>query len=57
MNEEEDLDELGEKLYDLIFSKHGEIAGKLTGEIMYAACCYFTVRITILGKLAYRPKV
>ncbi|XP_076139801.1 uncharacterized protein LOC143122798 isoform X1 [Alosa pseudoharengus] len=34
MNEEENLDELGEKLYDRIFSKHGEIAGKLTGMML-----------------------
>lgn len=34
MTEEDDLDELGEKLYDLIFSKHGEIAGKLTGMLL-----------------------
>ncbi|XP_062410497.1 uncharacterized protein LOC134100991 isoform X2 [Sardina pilchardus] len=34
MNEEEEMDELGEKLYDLIFSKHGEIAGKLTGMML-----------------------
>lgn len=34
MKAEEDLDELGDKLYSLIFSKHGEIAGKLTGDVI-----------------------
>ncbi|KAL2100040.1 hypothetical protein ACEWY4_004434 [Coilia grayii] len=34
MTEEDDLDELGEKLYSLVSSKHGEIAGKLTGMLL-----------------------
>lgn len=32
MEDEEDLEVLGEQLYDLIYPKHAEIAGKLTGE-------------------------
>lgn len=32
MDEEEDLEALGEQLYNLIYPKHAEIAGKLTGE-------------------------
>lgn len=34
MSEQDDLDELGEKLYSRLFSKHGEIAGKLTGMML-----------------------
>lgn len=34
MEEEEDLETLGEKLYTLIYSKHKEDAGKLTGMLL-----------------------
>ncbi len=33
MDEEEDLETLGEQLYSLIYPKHKEDAGKLTGEV------------------------
>lgn len=33
MDEEEDLETLGEQLYTLIYPKHKENAGKLTGEV------------------------
>lgn len=41
MDEEEDLETLGEKLYNLIYPKHKETAGKLTGELTCRADCYF----------------
>ncbi|KAJ7986785.1 hypothetical protein DPEC_G00331980 [Dallia pectoralis] len=34
MGDEEDLEVLGEQLYDLIYPKHTEIAGKLTGMLL-----------------------
>ncbi|XP_044031209.1 uncharacterized protein LOC122866086 [Siniperca chuatsi] len=34
MNEEEDLETLGEQLYNLIYPKHKETAGKLTGMLL-----------------------
>ncbi|KAM9518870.1 uncharacterized protein ACWYII_045140 isoform 1-T1 [Salvelinus alpinus] len=34
MEDEEDLEVLGEQLYDLIYPKHAEIAGKLTGMLL-----------------------
>ncbi|XP_029920544.1 uncharacterized protein LOC115368543 [Myripristis murdjan] len=34
MDEEEDLEALGEQLYNLIYPKHAEIAGKLTGMLL-----------------------
>ncbi|XP_063066128.1 uncharacterized protein LOC134457996 [Engraulis encrasicolus] len=34
MIENADQEELGEKLYNVVFSKHGEIAGKLTGMLL-----------------------
>lgn len=34
MDEEEDLETLGEKLYNLIYPKHKETAGKLTGMLL-----------------------
>ncbi|KAL0965915.1 hypothetical protein UPYG_G00287800 [Umbra pygmaea] len=34
MEDEEDLEALGEQLYDLIYPKHIEIAGKLTGMLL-----------------------
>ncbi|XP_042365719.1 uncharacterized protein LOC121960173 [Plectropomus leopardus] len=34
MDEEEDLETLGEKLYSLIYPKHKETAGKLTGMLL-----------------------
>lgn len=33
MNDEEDLETLGEQLYSRIYHKHKESAGKLTGEV------------------------
>lgn len=38
---EEDLETLGEQLYTLIYSKHKEDAGKLTGE----EACLLTVNV------------
>ncbi|XP_041667336.1 uncharacterized protein LOC121525406 [Cheilinus undulatus] len=38
MEEEEDLETLGEQLYSLIFPKHKEIAGKLTGMLLELPC-------------------
>ena len=32
MDEGDDLEVLGEQLYDLIYHRHAEMAGKLTGE-------------------------
>ncbi|CAB1318237.1 unnamed protein product, partial [Coregonus sp. 'balchen'] len=34
MEDEEDLEVLGEQLYDLIYPKYAEIAGKLTGMLL-----------------------
>ncbi|XP_056146492.1 uncharacterized protein LOC130121672 [Lampris incognitus] len=34
MDEEEDLEAVGERLYNLIYPKHTEIAGKLTGMLL-----------------------
>ncbi|XP_071760772.1 uncharacterized protein LOC139915888 isoform X2 [Centroberyx gerrardi] len=34
MDEEEDLEAVGEQLYNLIYPKHAEIAGKLTGMLL-----------------------
>lgn len=33
MDEGDDLEVLGEQLYDLIYHRHAEMAGKLTGEV------------------------
>ena len=33
MDEEEDLETIGEQLYTRIYSEHKETAGKLTGEL------------------------
>lgn len=40
MDKEEDIETLGEQLYSLIYPKHKEDAGKLTGEM--------TLRVLIL---------
>lgn len=41
MDQAEDLETLGEKLYTLIYPKHAENAGKLTGEVTCMARCLF----------------
>lgn len=37
MDEEDDLETLGEQLYTLIYPKHNEEAGKLTGKVTCVA--------------------
>lgn len=41
MDEEEDVETIGEQLYSRIYPKHEEYAGKLTGEETYIAFCLF----------------
>lgn len=38
MDDHEDLETLGEQLYTIIYPKHKDNAGKLTGEQMNADC-------------------
>lgn len=45
MEDEEDLEVLGEQLYDLIYPKHAEIAGKLTGESPITFYIYTHIQI------------
>lgn len=40
MDEDEDLETLGEQLYSLIYPKHKDNAGKLTGEVTCKAHCF-----------------
>ena len=41
MDEEEDVETIGEQLYSRIYPKHEEYAGKLTGEEICTAFCLF----------------
>lgn len=45
MNDEEDVDRLGEELYNRIFTKHQESAGKITGMLLELPC---TVLVQLL---------
>ena len=48
MDEAEDLETLGEKLYSLIYPKHKEKAGKLTGELI--AFCFVILSVMVTNK-------
>lgn len=39
--DEEDLEKIGEQLYNLIHPKHKDNAGKLTGEVTWMLCYLF----------------